>query len=132
MSTYYTYPKFIAGALSGLTYKAMLLTDSSSGFDAAHDYVNDVSANEVSATGYARQTVSGAVTSDANGAYFTPSAFVEFPVMTASVRYIVIFADTSNDATSRVVGMIKFDSVVSLVAQKLRLNFNGALVEGAI
>jgi hypothetical protein len=132
MSTYCAYPKFIAGALSGLTYKVLLLTDSSSGFDAAHDYVNDVSSNEVSATGYSRRTVAGSVTSDGNGAYFTPSASVEFPVMTASVRYIVIFADTGNDNTSRVVGIIKLDSVVSLIAQKLRLNFSGALVEGAI
>jgi hypothetical protein len=132
MSTYYTYPKFIAGALSGLTYKALLLTDSSSGFDGSHDYVNDLSANEVSATGYARQTLAGSITSDANGAYFTPSGYLEFANMTASVRYIVFFADTGDDSTSRVVGMVKLDAVVSLTNKKLRLTFIGALIEGAV
>jgi hypothetical protein len=132
MSIYYTYPKFVSGALSGLAYSALLLTDSSPGFNAAHDFVDDLS-NEVSAVGYSRQTIAGSVTSDANGAYFTPTAaYVEFPSMTANVQYAVIFADTSDDSTSRVVGIIEFDSVVALVAKKLRLIFSGALIEGAV
>jgi hypothetical protein len=111
----------------------MLLTDSSSGFDESHDYVNDLSANEVlENTGYIRQSLTGSTTYDENGAYFAPTSYVEFPSMTASIRYIIFYADTGNDATSRVIGIIKLDSVLSLTDKKLRLNFNEALIEASV
>lgn len=132
MPVYYTYPMFLAGVLTAQTIKALLLTNSSPGFNAAHDFVDDVTANEVSASGYSRQAVSGTVTSDADGAYFTPTNYVEFGPMIATVRYVVFFNDTGNDATSRVIGMVAFDEALSLNNRKLRLTFSGNLIEGAI
>lgn len=129
MTTYYIYPKFLAESLGG-TIKAMLLTDAFAGFNAAHDFVDDIVANEVNATGYAQQAVPGSFTSDENGATFTPSGPVSFPAISATVQYVAFFLDAADNASKKVIGLVKFDSPILLTNKILRLTFPGALFEG--
>jgi hypothetical protein len=131
MPIYYVYPKFVASALAGLSIKAMLL-NAGAAFNAAHDFADDLVANEVTGGGYARQTVAGTVTSDSNGGYFTPSGAITFTTVTATVGFVAFISDTGNDATSRVISLIQLDTPVSLAAKSFKINFIDVLIEGAV
>jgi len=89
--------------LDGSTVKAMLLNQSHS-FNRDHNFVSDISANEISAVGYARQTlVSKAVTEDDtnDAAYWDAADPVFGPLASGqTIEYLALYRDTGVDATS--------------------------------
>jgi hypothetical protein len=91
------------GAVDYSALKVMLVTDAYT-FNADHDAISDIVANEVTVTGYARQTPSGAaVAADLTGdfAYLDLDDTV-FPGLAAgeSIHGAILFVDTGSDATS--------------------------------
>ena len=96
------------------TIKVMLLTSSHSQDQDAHEFINAVSANEVSGTGYTAggATLAGkAVTADdtdnegvwdANDTAWTTS--------TITARYAAIYKDTGTPSTSPIIAIIDFGS----------------------
>ena len=128
------YPKAMQKILQGAihfetdTIKALVLNASHT-FNGAHEYLSDISANEVA--GSTRQTLtitSGVDTTNLFG-YVVPSAAIVFPAMTGTVAYLVIIKDTGNNATSPVLLCIDLETSYVLTAKKFKVNFTGNLME---
>ena len=97
------------------TIKVMLVTGSYTP-DKDHDFVNDVSANELSGTGYTggfagsgRKTLSGKAFTTNTTSDFVKWAFsaVTWSAINAgTARYAIIIKEITNDAASRLVGYL--------------------------
>ncbi len=100
--------------LTSDTVKVMLLTDSHTTDIDAHEYIDDVSANEVSGTGYtaggatlASKTVTKDNTDD-EGVF--DAADITWSTSTLTARYAVVYKDTGDPATSPIFNIIDFGS----------------------
>lgn len=96
------------------TIKVMLVTSSYTPDQDAHDFINDVSANEVSGTGYTAggaTLASVAVTADNtdNEGVFD-AADTTWSTSTITARGAVLYKDTGNAATSPVICYFDFGS----------------------
>lgn len=96
------------------TIKVALLTSSYSPDQDAHDYFNDVSANEVSGTGY---TAGGATLASktatydsANNVVILDAADTTWASSTITARYAVIYDATGTASTSPLIGYVDFGS----------------------
>ena len=96
------------------TIKVALLTSSYTPDQDAHDYFNDVSANEVSGTGY---TAGGATLASKTATYDSASnvivldaADTTWSSSTITARYAVIYDSTGTSSTSPLIGYVDFGS----------------------
>jgi hypothetical protein len=96
------------------TIKVALVTSSYTPDQDAHDYWNDVSANEASGTGY---TAGGATLASKTQAYTSgtnvtkfDAADVSWPTSTVTARYAVVYLDTGSGATSPLIAYVDFGS----------------------
>ena len=115
------YGQFLAKALNkevdwdSDTIKVALLTSSYTPNQDTHDYFDDVSANEVSGTGYTAggQTLgSKTVTYDsANNVIVLDAADVTWASSTITARYAVVYDDSgATAATKALIGYVDFSS----------------------
>jgi hypothetical protein len=102
------------------TIKVMLLTSSHSQDQDAHEFIDDVSANEVSGTGYTAGGAtlgSKAVTQDnTDNEGMFDAADVTWSTSTITARYAAIYKDTGTPGTSPIIGIIDFGSDKSSAA----------------
>lgn len=96
------------------TIKVALLSSSYTPDQDAHDYFNDVSANEVSGTGY---TAGGATLASktatydsANNVVILDAADTTWASSTITARYAVIYDSTGTSSTSPLIGYVDFGS----------------------
>ena len=96
------------------TIKVALVTSSYTPDQDAHDYWDDVSANEASGTGY---TAGGATLASKTVGYTAgtnvtkfDAADVSWAASTVTARYAVIYVDTGSAATSPLIGYVDFGS----------------------
>jgi hypothetical protein len=107
----YNRGKFLAATAAvnlGTADLRVLLVKSTYAFDATHNFVADVVAGsqEISAAGYARQTLAGKTVTedDVNGFAFLAATDPVFPGMAAgqTIGGMVLFIHTGSDATAQV------------------------------
>lgn len=109
------------------TIKVMLVTSSYTPAD-AHDFINDVSSNEVSGAGYTSggATLSGlAVTqddTDDEGVFDAND--VSWTTATITARGAVIYKDSGSAATSPIVGYIDFTTDRTSTAGTFTITWN--------
>lgn len=96
------------------TIKVALLTSSYTPNQDTHDYFNDVSANEVSGTGY---TAGGATLASKTATYdagtnviVLDAADITFSSSTITARYAVVYGSTGTASTSPLIGFVDFGS----------------------
>lgn len=96
------------------TIKVALLSSSYTPDQDAHDYFNDVSANEVSGTGYTaggNTLASKTATYDsANNVVILDAADTTWASSTITARYAVIYDSTGTSSTSPLIGYVDFGS----------------------
>lgn len=110
--------------------KGMLLTASAAPDRAAHDFINDLSANEISGTGYTAGgktlttkavVISGTkVILDADDLSWPGATFAG----ANGVRYIAIYNDTGTPSTSRLLGIGDFDTLREVTAGTFNVNWD--------
>lgn len=110
------------------TVKVMLLTNSHTQDQDAHEFIDDVSANEVSGTGYTAggQALAGkAVTQDNtdNEGVFDANDLT-WSTSTITARYAAIYKDTGTPATSPIVCILDFGSDKSSSAGNFTIAWN--------
>lgn len=95
----------------------VLLVNSGYVFSKAHDFIADVVANEISAAGYARQTLAGKVVTedDANNRAYLDADDPVFPSMAAgqTIGGAIVFRHTGSDATAPIVTFIDVADVAT-------------------
>ena len=132
---YLKFPKMVQNKeidVDSDTLKVMLLSASYTPDQDNHDYLDDVSAYEISGTGYTAggatlttvsislDTVNNRVTVDADDVSWTDSTITD-------ARYAVIYDDTpATEATKPLIGYIDFGENKSSVAAPFNLNWNAA------
>jgi hypothetical protein len=96
------------------TIKVALLTSSYTPNQDTHDYFNDVSANEVTGTGY---TAGGITLSSKTATYDSgtnvivlDAADVTWSSSTITARYAVVYDSTGTSSTSALIGYVDFGS----------------------
>lgn len=96
------------------TIKVALLTSSYTPNQDTHDYFNDVSANEVSGTGY---TAGGITLASKTATYDSgtnvivlDAADVTWSSSTITARYAVVYGSTGTASTSPLIGYVDFGS----------------------
>ena len=110
------------------TIKVMLLTSSHSQDQDAHEFIDDVSANEVSGTGYSAGGASlanKAVTQDNtdNEGVFDADD-VTWSTSTITARYAALYKDTGTPSTSPLIAIIDFGSDKSSSAGNFVITWN--------
>ena len=110
------------------TIKVMLLTSSHSQDQDAHEFIDDVSANEVSGAGYTAggATIgSPAVTQDNtdNEGVFD-GADVTWSASTITASYAAIYKDTGTPATSPIIAILDFSTDKSSSAGNFVIQWN--------
>lgn len=131
MATITPYLEFLKGRLTGafdltaVTLKLMLLDATHTPNLDSHDFVNDVSGDEVSGTGYSAGgfALSGALTqADTSGdRYLFKLNNVSAAGCTFDWRYAVIYRDTGTPSTSNLVALIDPGALQSLSAATLAI-----------
>lgn len=116
-------------ASGGNTIKVALLTASYTPAIDTHDFFDDVSANEISATGYtaggatlASQTVTTDTTDDEAAADAADPTWTL--TTSASPRYAIIYKSTGTASTSPLIGYIDFGQTYTIANGTLTLTFN--------
>lgn len=117
--------------LANDTIKVALLTASYTPDIDAHDFFNDVSANESSGTGY---TAGGATLANPTWAVVTASDLAKFDAdntawtisSALSARYAVIYKSTGTASTSPLIGYVDLGSTYSLASGTLTLAWNAS------
>lgn len=110
------------------TIKLMLLTSSYTPDQDAHDFLDDVSANEVAASGsYSAGGVTLSVTTsqdntDNEGVFDASDVTITGATITA--RYAVIYKSTGTASTSPLICLIDFGSNASSTAGTFSITFN--------
>lgn len=116
------------------TIKVMLLDNTLAPDQDAHDYIDDLNANEISGTGYSAGgdtlttkavTTTGAsnlITFDADDAEWTGATL-------SGIRYAIIYKDTGTPATSPVISVVDFeaDQAVTSGTFTIQWHANGIL-----
>lgn len=110
------------------TIKVMLLENTYTPDQDTHDYVDDVSANEVSGTGY---TAGGATISNASISYDSATNKtkldadnVTWSSATLTARYAVIYCDTGVESTSALIAYLDFGQDITSLGGDFDLNFD--------
>lgn len=110
--------------------RAMLVTSSYT-FNADHDFVSDVVANEISASGYARQTLGGhAVTlDDTNDRAYADFNDVAFGAIAsgATSAKLIVYKQVTNDSDHVLVGCYDFAVVTNGGTVTAQINTGGLL-----
>ena len=110
----------------GDTVKCMLLDASYAPSQDGDEFIDDVSANEVSGTGY----VAGGVavnnktldtTTDTDIYSFKCDPIV-FTTVTVDFQYAVFYLDTGTPSTSPVIQMVDYETVISAVGVNVTIN----------
>lgn len=118
------------------TLKLMLLTSSHTPDIDAEEYIDDVSANEVSGTGYTAggETVtSGAVTvDDTNDRAYFDADDVLWSSATITARYAYLYKDTGTPGTSQIVGYYDYGSDQTSTAGDFTHSFTAPASGGAL
>jgi hypothetical protein len=108
--------------------KVMLLTSSATLNQDTDDYINDVSANEVSGAGYSAggATVTGATPTYTAGTntFALEANNVSWASSTITARYMVVYIDTGNPATSPVIAYSDFGGDQSTVDGTFTLSWD--------
>lgn len=136
MATASLYTKFPAKALNkevdfdSDTIKVALVTSSYTPDQDAHDYWDDVSANEATGTGY---TAGGATLgsktvtqTDGTNKQTFDAADTSWTTSTITARYAVIYDSTGTSSTSALIGYVDFGSNQSSVAGTFQITWNAA------
>jgi len=119
------------------TIKLMLLTDSHTPDIDAEEYIDDVSANEVAASGsYSAggvelDTKSVTVDDTNNRAYFD-AADVVITAATITYRYAYLYKDTGTPSTSQIIGYYDPGSNQTVTAGTLTIGFTAPASGGAL
>lgn len=110
------------------TIKVALLTNAYSPAQDTHDYFNDVSANEVTGTGY---TAGGATLASKTVNYTAGSntqtfdaADVTWSTSTITARYAVVYRDSGTASTSPLIGYVDFGADVSSTAGNFTITWH--------
>lgn len=108
----------------------MLLVDENYVFDADHNYVSQVSSDELSGTGYVRKTLSVTVTQDdANDKADVDASDVTWAGLNAgTIAGAIMFKDTGDDATSPLIALFRaaeFPVVTSGDNEKFQVHASG-------
>jgi hypothetical protein len=117
--------------LANDTIKVMLVGSGYTPDIDAHDFINDVSANESSGTGY---TAGGATLAGKTWTQVDASDLWKFDANDTSwtisssltARYAVIYKDTGNTATSPLIGYVNLDGTFTLAAGTFTLTWNAS------
>lgn len=116
------------------TIKVMLLDENHTTDIDAQEYIDDVSANEVSGTGYSAggaTLANGAVSQDNTNdrAKFDADDTV-WTTSTIDAQYAVLYKDTGTPATSPIVGIVDFGELLSSTAADFSIlwHANGILL----
>ena len=100
--------------LAADTLKLMLLTSSHSPDIDAEEFIDDVSANEVSGTGYTSggETLANKSTTvdDTNDRAYLDADDVTWANATITARYAYLYKDTGTPSTSPIIGYYDYDS----------------------
>jgi hypothetical protein len=109
------------------TMRVALLTGHTPNQD-AHDFFNDVVANEITGTGY---TARGAALGSKTVTYDTASdqvrmdaADTTWTTSTLSATHAVVYKDTGTDATSPLMGLVDFGGTVSTTAGTFQITWD--------
>lgn len=106
--TNYGKGNILSDYISGKTFKLMLLTDSHTPDIDAEEFIDDVSANEVSGTGYTAggETVTTVTVTvdDTNDRAYIDADDVTWSTATITARYAYLYVDTGTPSTSEIVG----------------------------
>ena len=116
------------------TLKVMLLSSSHTTNTSTQEFISDVSANEVSGTGY---TAGGMVVADVVVSVSAGKVKIDFTdptfstVTLSDVDHAAFYIDTSTPGTSRLINIIPFDTTQSRSEDDLILEINsGGLFDG--
>lgn len=129
----FVYTKAIQGAynkeidLDTDTIKVALLTAHTPA-QTTHDFFNDVSADQITGTGYtAGGATLGSKSVGTAGTVFTfDAADVTWSSSTLSATHAVVYVDTGNSATSRLLVCIDFDGTVSSTAGDFTIQWDAS------
>lgn len=113
------------------TVKCMLLDSSYVPSQGGDVFIDDISSNEVSGTGYTAGgvAVTGKTvdkTTDANRYTFSCNPIV-FATVTVDFQYAVFYVDTGTPSTSPLILVADYESVVSAVGVNVTVNPPGAV-----
>lgn len=115
------------------SFKLMLLDDNHTTDIDAQVFIDDVSANEVGASGaYSAGGVSVTITpstDDTNDRGAIDTTDISLAASTISAQYAVLYKDTGTPSTSPIVGIYDFGALVSSFADtySITINANGLL-----
>lgn len=131
--TAFLYSKVTAGAfnkeidLDTDTVKVALLTGHTTDQD-NDDFFNDVSADQITGAGYtAGGATLGSKTVGTTGKVFTfDAADTTWAASTISATHAVVYVDTGNAATSRLIACIDFDGTVSSTSGDFTIQWNAS------
>lgn len=122
--------KFLDGDidLANDTIKVMLLTSSHTQNPDTHEFIDDVSANEVSGTGY---TAGGATlgtksvtVDDTDDEGVFDAQDVTWSSSTITARYAVIYKDTGTPSTSPIIAILDFSTDQSSSSGDFTISWN--------
>jgi hypothetical protein len=119
------------------TIKVMLITDSHTPDVDAEEFIDDVSANEVAASGTysaggaALGTKSVTVDDTNNRAYFD-AADIAFTSATITARWAYLYKDTGTPATSPIIGYYDYGANISSSAGTFTHSFTAPASGGAL
>jgi hypothetical protein len=134
------YGKALLGQFSGFDYrrvdwasdtiKVALVKSTYAPDQDAHDFWDDVSANEVEGAGY---TAGGKVLAEAVSAYDSgtntvslDAADLEWKEVTVTARYAVIYKDTEVPGESPLLGYVDFGEDVAAASGTIKIEWDGA------
>lgn len=92
---------------------AILLTDNTYAFNVAHEYVSDVSASEVSGTGYSRKAISSKTITLTGNVVTFDCGDISYTAMSTSedLASAIFYKETGTDNTSPLVAHIDFEDI---------------------
>lgn len=129
MAVVNTFKKKALDAVLALgTPKAMLLTSSHTTNIDTQEYIDDVSANELSSSGYTTggETLASvtSVINNTTDVVALDAADIVLTGLTGTVRYVVFYVDTATASTSPIINIVDLGSDQVLSSQDLTLTIN--------
>jgi hypothetical protein len=106
-------------------FSALLLDNTHTVNQDSHEFVADVSGDEISGGSYARVALAGKAIVEGTGIVKLTADDIVFAAMTATnVRYMVVFRATGSDATAKLICVVQFDSDINPTAQSVTFNLS--------
>ena len=112
------------------TFRAILLNSTHS-FNPDHDFVADISANEMGGAGRVDVTGRSVTISDANDRSEHDGNNVTFAAVTGTAQFVVVYRFVTNDADSSLVCCIDFSAQV-VVAVAITVKWNSGASSGTV